>query len=68
MMYHDLPDNWAKSSFSGSGGNNCVETQVLAGGDVAVRDSKHPELGAYVFPRDGWLDFVDAVKAGHFDD
>ncbi|MEW1724474.1 DUF397 domain-containing protein [Streptomyces sp. NPDC093109] len=33
---------WIKSSFSGDGGNNCVEVATLEGDHVALRDSTRP--------------------------
>jgi hypothetical protein len=35
---------WIKSSYSGSGGGNCVEVACVAGGHRAVRDSKMESL------------------------
>jgi hypothetical protein len=63
MMRHDLEGRWAKSSYSGTG-NDCVEWQRLADGTVAVRDSKTPEAGAFVFPAEAWVAFVEGAKAG----
>lgn len=33
---------WIKSSFSGDGGNNCVEVAATEGGRVSLRDSTRP--------------------------
>ncbi|OWA24796.1 DUF397 domain-containing protein [Streptomyces sp. CS057] len=33
---------WIKSSFSGDGGNNCVEVAAAEGGRVSLRDSTRP--------------------------
>ena len=51
---------WRKSSYSGQGGNECVEVAVLRDG-AAVRDSKDPRGGFFVVPEDGWSAFVAAV-------
>jgi hypothetical protein len=54
---------WFKSSYSGSGGGDCVE--VAAGPDaVFVRDSKVAGGGPVLrITRDGWAAFVvDGVK------
>ncbi|WP_329317234.1 DUF397 domain-containing protein [Streptomyces sp. NBC_01262] len=67
MVRHDLGEAaWAKSSYSGSGGSDCVEWQRLTDGTVAVRDSKTPALGAYVFTPTAWAAFVDAARTGTF--
>lgn len=65
-MRHNLPNNWKKSSYSGdNAGGNCLETQT-AEGAVAVRDSKNPDMGAFMFTPAAWTSFVDATKAGEF--
>ena len=52
---------WRKSSYSGSGGGNCVE--VASGlAVVAVRDSKAPELPAVAFTDGSWKAFTRRVK------
>lgn len=50
-----------KSSFS-TGSANCVE---IADSNTAgaIRDTKHRDLGALVFPSAEWRAFVSAVKA-----
>jgi Domain of unknown function (DUF397) len=66
-MRYGLPeDRWVKSSYSSGGGNACVEAQATNKGQVAVRDSKAPELGVYVFTPDSWVSFVEGVKSGLF--
>jgi hypothetical protein len=68
MMRHGLAEaRWKKSSYSGTADtDNCVEWQRLADGTVAVRDSKSPRAGAFVFPAEAWTAFVDGAKAGEF--
>jgi hypothetical protein len=66
-MRHDLNEAaWAKSSYSGTEGSNCLEWQ-FSDGDVAVRDSKNPHIGAFTFTPGAWSAFIEAAKAGEFD-
>lgn len=58
-------DGFRKSSFCGSGG--CVEVAPLAGGMVAVRDSKDLTVPQHLYTRTEWVAFVQGVKAGEFD-
>lgn len=53
---------WRKSSHSNPSGN-CVETAALAGGRVAVRDSKRPGP-VLIFSRDEWAAFLGALREG----
>lgn len=57
--------DFRRSSFCGSGG--CVEVAPLAGGMVAVRDSKDLSVPQHVYTRSEWVAFVEGVKAGEFD-
>lgn len=57
---------WCKSSHSGAQGN-CVEIAELAGGEVAVRNSRHTDGPALVFTRAEMTAFVAGVKDGEFD-
>ena len=57
---------WVKSIHSGPTGGNCVEVALLAGGHVAVRNSRHPSGSALVFPAAEWAAFTRAAKAGQF--
>ncbi|MFY9807218.1 MAG: DUF397 domain-containing protein [Pseudonocardiaceae bacterium] len=56
---------WTKSSHSNPNGN-CVELAELAGGTVAVRNSRHPAGPALICPRPRMAEFVQAVKDGEF--
>jgi hypothetical protein len=57
------PDNWQKSSFSGSGdGNNCVEIANLHT-RVAIRDSKVPTQGTLSFRPETFTGFIATLKA-----
>ncbi len=58
---------WRKSSRSGPTGGNCVEIAVLAGGDVAMRNSRDSDGPALIFTRDEWEAFRGGVADGEFD-
>ena len=61
MNKTQLPEAvWRKSSYSGGGGNECVEVAVVGDG-AAVRDSKDPRGGFFVVPDVGWSVFLAAV-------
>jgi hypothetical protein len=66
MVLSSAGREWHRSTRSGENGGNCVEVKALDLG-VAVRDSKLPELGALVFSKQEWIEFVDATKIGEFD-
>ena len=57
---------WRKSSFSG--GNGCVEVAPLGSGRMALRDSKNPEQGCFVYDAHEWRSFLRGVRNGEFDD
>lgn len=54
---------WRKSSYSGSGGGNCVEV-AAAPRTVAVRDTTDREGPALTFTTGSWGKFVRRVKDG----
>lgn len=56
--------HWRKSSYSAYQ-TACVEAADWANG-AAVRDSKHRDLGALVFPSSEWQAFLEAVKIRGF--
>lgn len=58
---------WRKSRYSGAMGN-CVEVAPLAGGDIAMRNSRDPQGPALVYTRAEIEAFVAGVKDGEFDD
>jgi Domain of unknown function (DUF397) len=67
MPATDLGDvTWHKSRRSGPTGGNCVEVAFLAGGQVAVRNSRHPSGPALVFTPGEWLAFVGGAADGDF--
>src|SRR5829696_6354417 len=58
---------WRKSGRSSAQGN-CVELARLAGAEVAIRNSRHPQGPALIFT-DAELDaFIGGIKDGDFDD
>ncbi|MFI6659049.1 DUF397 domain-containing protein [Streptomyces sp. NPDC050523] len=59
------PDNWRKSSYSGSGdGNACVEIAPHPT-HIAIRDSKNP-AGSILTVRVGaFTPFINALKTPH---
>lgn len=57
---------WVKSRRSNSQGN-CVEMAELAGGDVAVRNSRFPEGPALVYTRAEVEALILGAKDGDFD-
>ncbi len=58
---------WRKSTASNPSGN-CVELAELPGGDVAVRNSRHPEGPTLVYTRAEIAAFIIGVRSGEFDD
>ncbi|MFI5778345.1 DUF397 domain-containing protein [Nocardia sp. NPDC051570] len=57
---------WFKSSYSGEGGNDCVEIAWLASGYVGIRDSKNPEGPALVFTPTEWDTFTTTIQSSKF--
>ncbi|WP_078500606.1 DUF397 domain-containing protein [Wenjunlia vitaminophila] len=51
------PLSWRKSSYSGSGGGDCIEI-ACAEDTVHVRDSKDPEGPMLTFSSTQWLTFI----------
>jgi hypothetical protein len=62
----DISAAWIKSSRSGPTGGNCVEVAFLADGDVALRNSRHPDGPALVFTRAEWDAFLGGARDGEF--
>jgi Domain of unknown function (DUF397) len=56
---------WRKSSFSGSGGGQCVEV-AASDGQVHARDSKSSERGMLTVSAEIWCVFVAGVREGKF--
>jgi hypothetical protein len=57
---------WRKSSYSGNGGDNCVEV-ADRDGVVLVRDTKDRSKAPHRFTRAEWKAFTAGVCAGEFD-
>jgi uncharacterized protein DUF397 len=57
---------WQKSRRSNSQGN-CVEMAALPDGDVAVRNSRHPDGPALIYTRAEIEALILGVKDGDFD-
>ncbi|MDT0549743.1 MULTISPECIES: DUF397 domain-containing protein [Streptomyces] len=57
--------SWLKSSFSDSGGNNCVEV-AADGSHIAIRESAEPNA-VLITDRTALRAFVLGVKDGRFD-
>jgi hypothetical protein len=58
---------WRKSRASNPSGN-CVEVAALAGGGIAVRNSRHPSGPALVYTRAEIAAFIAGIRNGEFDD
>ncbi|SEG47335.1 protein of unknown function [Thermomonospora echinospora] len=61
--------SWHISTYSGSGGPECVEAGPLNDGSeqVAVRHSRRPDAETILYTRAEWEAFVKGVKDGEFD-
>lgn len=58
--------SWQRSTRCST--NSCLETARLAGGKIAIRDSKAAGASPIlVFTADEWSAFTLGVKAGEFD-
>lgn len=57
---------WRKSTRSGPTGGNCVEVAFLAGGDVALRNSRQPDGPALIFTTAEWDAFLGGARDGEF--
>jgi hypothetical protein len=58
--------SWIKSRRSGPTGGNCVEVAFLPDGEVAMRNSRHPDGPALVFHRVEWEAFLGGARDGEF--
>ncbi|MDX6332088.1 MAG: hypothetical protein QOI83_4471 [Streptomycetaceae bacterium] len=57
---------WRKSRRSNPSGN-CVELARLPGGDIAVRNSRHPAGPALIYTRAEITAFIQGARDGDFD-
>ena len=65
-MNHDMSDvAWITSRACNN--SACVQVAHLAGGLVALRDSKDTTKPAHVFDSDEWAAFLAGVRNGEFD-
>jgi hypothetical protein len=58
---------WWKSGRSSAQGN-CIETAMLPGHEVAIRNSRYPQGPALIFNQAEVSAFLQGVKDGDFDD
>jgi uncharacterized protein DUF397 len=58
---------WRKATASNPSGD-CVEVAALAGGEVAVRNSREPDGTALIYTPAEIAAFLAGAKAGEFDD
>jgi len=57
---------WQKSRYSNSQGS-CVEMALLPGGDIAVRNSRHPNGPTLIYTQAEIHALLRGVKDGDFD-
>lgn len=57
---------WQKSRRSNSQGN-CVEMAELSSGEIALRNSRHPDGPALVYTRAEVAALINGAKDGDFD-
>ena len=57
---------WIRSRHSGPTGGNCVEVAFLADGQIAIRNSRHPQGPALIFTRSEWDAFLCGAEDGEF--
>lgn len=54
--------NWHKSSYSGGGGNDCVEVADNIPGVVLVRDTKDHAAGTLAVGPRAWKAFLESAN------
>ncbi|MBC6462912.1 DUF397 domain-containing protein [Actinomadura sp. HBU206391] len=60
-------NTWQKSARSNPSGN-CVEMTELPTGEIAMRNSRHPDGPALVYTRAEIEAFINGAKDGDFDE
>jgi len=60
-MEQQLASSWRKSSYSGNGGANCVETASRSG-VILVRDTTDRDGGTLAFTAEAWAAFAASIK------
>lgn len=60
-MDKQVSADWRKSTYSGNGGVNCVETATAPGG-VAVRDTASRGGASLSVPAGAWTSFLAALR------
>lgn len=56
---------WRTSSYTGSGGGNCVEVGRDADGTILIRDTKqHGHGPIHSYPPTAWRTFIASLRPG----
>lgn len=58
---------WRKARMSTGANTGCVEVATNLTDLVAVRDSKHPEVGAHVVSPEAFAAFLTDARNGRYD-
>lgn len=58
-----MTSDWAKSSYSKGGADNCVECRS-GDGAVDVRDTQNRALGHLSFPSSEWTALLQGARSG----
>ncbi|SDQ55279.1 DUF397 domain-containing protein [Thermostaphylospora chromogena] len=66
MAANRLTASWRKSRYSNPNGN-CVEVAALRTGEIAMRNSRHPDGPALIYTPAEIAAFIAGVKDGEFD-
>ena len=67
MQLTSVDISWRKSSASNPSGN-CVELAKLAGGAIALRNSRYPAGPVLISTREEVAAFLQSIRSGEFDD
>jgi hypothetical protein len=60
------PETWRKSTYSGGGGDNCLEVALGHPTTIPVRDSKNPTGPKLMLRPKAWSAFVEAAARDHW--